>query len=566
MVSPHLKRKTQELPHVSPGAQKLLKTVYNQQNREEGETEAPKVRVSELISKMAFYYEKIRNSVDYNEEYLLRKDAIERILKRQIVIESIIKASKSEEIAKHLLVELIRAGYLPNNKVPEDKIREVGRIIEKYIKLRNYSLPSLASSLNLSPSEKRTKAEKKNIEERRDLNNWILALAASEIEENLGRDEVKETVVKNLFEYLNSNIQLPENSSYRKDLKIQIYISIHRKFLKFDDDMLSFILFKYFNGEWKVAGDEEIKSIGENIDAHRQAINKQLEHPLARQIDKVVGRYSIFYSILTDMMREDPVYFYNVVSSKPEVFSDLAKKIFNKRFKQSKSKLWRAATRSIIYIFLTKSIFVIILEVPATKWLGETIDPLSLAINILFPPFLLFLAVFFTRLSNEENTSRVIEGVKEITFQEDQRSEPVYLRSPSKRGRVSNFVFGTFYSLTFLISFGAVVWILDQIGFNWVSIIIFLFFLAFVSFFAIRIRKTTREFIIVEPKENIFTFLLDFFSIPIIAVGKWLSQRFSRLNVFVFILDFIIEAPFKVFVEIAEQWTKYVKERKDDIV
>jgi len=566
MVSPHLKRKTQELPHVSPGAQKLLKTVYNQQNREEGETEAPKIRVSELISKMAFYYEKIRNSVDYNEEYLLRKDAIERILKRQIVIESIIKASKSEEIAKHLLVELIRAGYLPNNKVPEDKIREVGRIIEKYIKLRNYSLPSLASSLNLSPSEKRTKAEKKNIEERRDLNNWILALAASEIEENLGRDEVKETVVKNLFEYLNSNIQLPENSSYRKDLKIQIYISIHRKFLKFDDDMLSFILFKYFNGEWKVAGDEEIKSIGENIDAHRQAINKQLEHPLARQIDKVVGRYSIFYSILTDMMREDPVYFYNVVSSKPEVFSDLAKKIFNKRFKQSKSKLWRAATRSIIYIFLTKSIFVIILEVPATKWLGETIDPLSLAINILFPPFLLFLAVFFTRLSNEENTSRVIEGVKEITFQEDQRSEPVYLRSPSKRGRVSNFVFGTFYSLTFLISFGAVVWILDQIGFNWVSIIIFLFFLAFVSFFAIRIRKTTREFIIVEPKENIFTFLLDFFSIPIIAVGKWLSQRFSRLNVFVFILDFIIEAPFKVFVEIAEQWTKYVKERKDDIV
>ncbi|HMB65814.1 MAG TPA: hypothetical protein VKO42_02970, partial [Patescibacteria group bacterium] len=329
---------------------------------------------------------------------------------------------------------------------------------------------------------------------------------------------------------------------------------------------LSFILFKYFNGEWKAAGDEEIKSIGENIDAHRQAINKQLEHPLARQIDKVVGRYSIFYSILTDMMREDPVYFYNVVSSKPEVFSDLAKKIFNKRFKQSKSKLWRAATRSIIYIFLTKSIFVIILEVPATKWLGETIDPLSLAINILFPPFLLFLAVFFTRLSNEENTSRVIEGVKEITFQEDQRSEPVYLRSPSKRGRVSNFVFGTFYSLTFLISFGAVVWILDQIGFNWVSIIIFLFFLAFVSFFAIRIRKTTREFIIVEPKENIFTFLLDFFSIPIIAVGKWLSQRFSRLNVFVFILDFIIEAPFKVFVEIAEQWTKYVKERKDDIV
>jgi len=70
---------------------------------------------------------------------------------------------------------------------------------------------------------------------------------------------------------------------------------------------------------------------------------------------------------------------------------------------------------------------------------------------------------------------------------------------------------------------------------------------------------------VVEPKENIFVFIIDFFYIPIIAVGKWLSQKFSRLNVLVFVLDFIIEAPFKIFVEIAEEWTKYVKERKEDI-
>jgi len=31
-------------------------------------------------------------------------------------------------------------------------------------------------------------------------------------------------------------------------------------------------------------------------------------------------------------------------------------------------------------------------------------------------------------------------------------------------------------------------------------------------------------------------------------------------------LDFIIEAPFKIFVDIAEQWTKYVRERKEDIM
>jgi hypothetical protein len=48
-------------------------------------------------------------------------------------------------------------------------------------------------------------------------------------------------------------------------------------------------------------------------------------------------------------------------------------------------------------------------------------------------------------------------------------------------------------------------------------------------------------------------------------VGKWLSNNVSKVNIFVFIFDFIIEAPFKVFVNVAEEWTRYVKERKDEI-
>jgi len=71
---------------------------------------------------------------------------------------------------------------------------------------------------------------------------------------------------------------------------------------------------------------------------------------------------------------------------------------------------------------------------------------------------------------------------------------------------------------------------------------------------------------VVEQKENILSFFSDFFYVPIVSAGKWISEKFDKVNVFVFILDFIIEAPFKIFVEIAEEWTKYVKERKDEIV
>jgi hypothetical protein len=112
--------------------------------------------------------------------------------------------------------------------------------------------------------------------------------------------------------------------------------------------------------------------------------------------------------------------------------------------------------------------------------------------------------------------------------------------------------------------YGIVV-LLQSIGFTFVSIVIFLFFLALVSFFGIRIKRIAREYIMVEPRESIFGLLLDFFYIPIVSFGKWLSENFSRVNVFVFVLDFIIEAPFKIFVEIAEEWTKYVRERKEEI-
>jgi len=171
-----------------------------------------------------------------------------------------------------------------------------------------------------------------------------------------------------------------------------------------------------------------------------------------------------------------------------------------------------------------------------------------------------------TRISSENNAKKITEGVGEITFDEKKRTDPIILRKPIKRGIITGTIFGFIYFCTYFISFGVVVWALKKINFNWVSISIFLFFLAFVSFFSIRIRRSVRQLVVVEEKENLLTFLVDFFFIPIVGVGKWLSQKFSKLNVFIFILDFIIEAPFKVFVEIAEQWTRYVKERRDDIV
>lgn len=554
MLNPTLNTKSEKSLEITDSAKKLFQVIYEEKTKkEESGDDIPRIKVSSLISKMAFYYEKIRNSVDYKEEHLLRKNAILRILKRQIVIEGAIQIQevKSAGVAKHLLTELIRAGYLPNNKIPETKISEAASIIDKYIKLRNYSI---------------LRAPKTDFQARNEIVNFVLSLAACELEENMGRKKVDEVIISDIYEILKNVVRLPENSRYASDKEIQIYIGIHRNLLKFDNDMIAFILFKYYNGRWKESDDKDIESIGSNIISLRQAIDDQISHPLAGQLNKVISRYTVYFSILKDVIEENPVVVYNNFKNDPKAFSRDIKKSCNKRYDYARTKLWRAAVRSIIYIFITKSAFAVALEVPATQLFGETINLFALGINVVFPALLLFVIVIFTELPSENNTAKITQGINGLVFSDYTKQEPITLRAAAKRGGIMNFIFGTVYSVAFLFSIGLIIYFLDGVGFNFVSIVIFLFFLLFVSFFAIRIRKGAHELIIIEGKESLFGFLSDIFYIPIVSAGKWLSERFSRLNVFVFVLDFIIEAPFKIFVEIAEEWTKYVKERRDEIV
>ncbi|OGF28026.1 hypothetical protein A2331_02865 [Candidatus Falkowbacteria bacterium RIFOXYB2_FULL_34_18] len=556
MPSPTLSRKSNQSLTLSENAKRLFQVIYHEQNQEEkDDDEIPKIKVSELVSKMSFYYEKIRNMVDYEEEYLLRKNAIERILRRQIVIEGkitevISKELNIPEISKHLITELISAAYLPNNKIPESKINEISKIINKYLILKKYFLIEFKDL---------------KINEKNEIVKWIIALLASDIEENLGRSRVDLTVVDYMFELLAGGITLPKNSPYEDDRKIQIFIGIYRNFLKFDQGMMSHILFKYYNRGWSGCDERAVESVAKNIIDLKDKIQEQINHPLAGQLNRIISRYTVFFSMLVDAIEENPEDVYTSFKNDPKALDRSIKKVCKKKYGEVRKKLWRAAIRSIIYIFITKSVFAIALEVPANKWLGEELNAFSLLINIAFPAILLFFVVLFTKFPSDDNSVKVVSGIEGVIFLEKQEEIKHKLRKPAKRSAVLHTIFGLIYAVTFFLSFGAIIWALDKINFSWVSMVIFLFFLAFVSFFSIRIRKGARELMVLESKEKFLTLLIDFFYVPIIEAGKWLSEKFSKINVFVFIMDVIIEAPFKIFITVAEEWTKYVRERKDEI-
>ncbi|MGE5425954.1 MAG: hypothetical protein ACM3PZ_02685 [Bacillota bacterium] len=574
MVSPNLAtKKTQTgTEEMNDNAKKLFQAVYNDLKKPDApDDESPRLRVSTLISRMAFFYEKIRNAVDYEEDHLLRKNAIARILKRQIVIEGILKSINSEQLARHLLEELIRASYLPNNVLPESKAKDVARTLDKYIKLKDAALEQFQTGLGIKAGLQEGKNE---MREKNRLVNWIIAMAACEIEEDLGRSQVKPAMVNVMFDTLQRIIKLPPELPHGDDLDIQIYLSISRTFSRFDEEMLSFVLFKYYNQGWVddrldstlAPDDGTIRKIALRLNLLRQSIDGQMKHPLKKQLDRIVRRYALYFTVLQDAISGDPAKVYNDFRQNPKAFTSLVRKVCAAKYKKAKSRLWRAAMRSIVYIFLTKSVFVFLIEVPAINWFNQPLNPVALAINVAFPAVLLFLIVTFTRVPDDSNTDRIVEGVREIAIAGSERQQPIMLRNPKKRSGPMNFMFNLIYASTFFISIYFIIWVLTRANFNWVSITIFLFFLAFVSFFSIIVTRGVKDLLVVEKKENLPSFLLDLFYMPIIMAGKWLSSNVSKVNVFIFLFDFVIEAPFKIVIDIAEEWTKYIKERKDNMV
>ncbi|MCK5027533.1 MAG: hypothetical protein KAS07_03880, partial [Candidatus Pacebacteria bacterium] len=109
---------------------KLLDTVknYSYPDYLTAEEHEPRIVVGEIVSRAARYYEKARYSVEYKEEHLLRRTAIERILRRRLTIDFV-----QEKSGRAFLVELIQAGYLPNDTLPERAQAPIQTVIDKTI-------------------------------------------------------------------------------------------------------------------------------------------------------------------------------------------------------------------------------------------------------------------------------------------------------------------------------------------------------------------------------------------------------------------------------------------------
>jgi hypothetical protein len=496
--------------------------------------ESSRLSVHAAVSRFSVLYEKIRNAVDYREEHLLRKAAITRIVKRQLALDG-----DPRSIGQQLVRELIAARYLPNNVLPESLCDGAADIVAKYVVLRRLDVGSESHY------------------------DWLMGILAAELEEYLDDHGQVKVFTHYLYEQLAERITL-HNGVTEDERRIQVYIACHRALIKGDDEMIGYKLVRAFYPTWMDA-EYWIQAPAEvalEMTSVESRVKTALRDPLAVKFQHAVKPWAISLNILRTALNENPVNAEVLLADKVALHAAV-ERIAGKRIAESKAKLRRGTLRATIYLFITKMLLALAIEIPSELLLYQQIHRASLAINIAFPPTLMFLVGLLIRPPGKDNVKRIVLGVDELLSEEGPKGREV--RPAKKHGMLGRFFFGTAYFFAFFVTFGATFFLLEFLHFTWISAGIFIFFLCVVSFFAFRLRMLTREYVAVPRPDNLFTIVTDFFSIPILRAGRFLSETISRFNVFVFFFDFIFEAPFKIFLNILEEWSAFMKEKKEQL-
>jgi hypothetical protein len=533
------------MAEISEQTQKLIQRYqawYNSLQKKEG---IPVLHVDTVAAKVAAFYEKMRGIIEWKEEHLLRKAAIERMLKRRLFL-----VEEAEEIAGPLVLELIRGGHFPNDNIEETKVEVVQKVLAKYIFIiKNSSLPKEELKLQLF--------------------NWLLGLAACEIEEALDPPRKERALMDYMADLVKERIEVKEGAFVIKGISEeekakQIYIAVQKALFKLDSPIISYHLLKfYYYPQWPNLPQEQLEEVAQNIYLIQNRIEKDLKHPLSEKFYQICERYNTPYLILGDILRENPTAAKEKLAQ-PELLESQIKTAYGKRLQNSKDKLLRAALYSIISIFVTKILLALFIEIPFDKYVTGQFSYFTLGLNVFIPPILMFLMILTIRPPGAGNIQRVILEVMKIVYQSE-RKDIYQIKAPQKRGVIMRSVLFLFYLLSFFISFGFIIWALQKLEFGVLSIMIFLIFLSLVLFVATRIRHRAKELQVEEEKETILTLFFDFLTLPIVRVGKWLSSQWERYNVLIVLFNILIELPFQLFTEFLEQWRYFLKEKKEEI-
>jgi len=488
------------------------------------------INVSAAMRRVAFAYERFRNTLEPDEEDVLRRKAIARILSRRLA------DNKPDTVtAIALLQELIRGNYSKgiNNDIVQHVTREVTNL-----RLLNMSI---------DPAIK----------------GWFMRVAAVSIDRELYSKSREEYLVQLFYYDAYRRVVWVDDLVKEDDRPAQLYVACHRALFAADDYEISYHYFINYLPDWKKKHltKNDAPAVAAEISKFYPKIQTILAHPGRQRLTYLLRRPAVPYRILRDVFQGSSA---DLLSS-PQALKQAVVTAMTERQQKLKDRMQRRARHSILFLLLTKTILTLLIEVPYEVFLLGSFSWLPFATNILFHPFLLFALSSLVQFPGADNTEAVAEHIQNLVTG-DGDGETIVVKAPRQYGNLTWSGFALFYALLFMGIFWGLFTALDRLNFSLVAIALFIIFLGLVSFLAVRIRRSAEEIRLLAKREGTVSLVASFLALPVLEFGSWLAQNISQVNIILFLMDRILEAPFKLFIDITEEWFVFVRDRREEIL
>ena len=530
-------------------AQKYADELISLENNE------AKIHVDELASGVAKFYEKVRKVIDWNDDNVLRRNAIERILKRKLfpkLVSGTFKEDYSYELAKTVTEELIRGGHLANHQIPKSRIDSVSNVLKKYLYTLNYTVKYYGI----------TDLKKGNM-----LITFLIEIAACEIEEVLVRPVKEYGIIEAMARIMNERIKVIPEDTVDPETKLDLLrVSVQRKLYHLDRNYIVYMYLRRKYPNWRNFSREELEWFAQNIASIKETSEEYINSKIGKKFDEVIVQYSTVFVLFDDALeslRDNPETMVSAISDKNLLLSIMQKK-YNDRRSTLKTRLKNSAIFSTLSVILTNFVTFFLIEVPLARLFYEGFNVVATLIDFILPACVMFLLIAFIKPPEEENAQRVLKAGERLLFEGSGNYEAIEVDMEEKGSVFSKlFVNGFFaFSTVILFAFVGFVFYIGQLPMT--SVVYDTFTMAMTFYAALEVRRKSKE-LYVEEKRTFKDFMFDAFTVPLAKVGGFLSSKWREYNVAAIFTNYLVEVPFTAMLNFIELWGNFLKDRKSEL-
>lgn len=472
----------------------------------------------------------MRNAAEYTEEHLLLQRATRRFYRRNIPLHT---HHALGNIGEELIIELTHAGYLTNDTISTATAAAIQQLAVDYV-ATYWRLRDAGVSVE-------------------DASTWVFDILSVETETRLNPHDTTTAFAYFAYQHYRQLFDGQPLLKHEGDLEqyeISLYVAVHRVLLKSDLATVRHDLVRMY----RQTPDDIAAFI-----AFNRTATELYNSPLTRTLDRAVSKYGAPLRVLKSMIdshTDVPA----LLQNREQFLAAYRQQTFME-YKTIGQRLNKGIIKSIVFILVTKAIIGVGVEVPYDLLTVGSVALLPLGVNLLFPPLYMASLKIGLKVPSANNAAALQDYIDKALFTDAPPLKPSLRNltvSVSGLGKLT-------YSVLFLIPLAVMVFALSLLHFNIVQGVVFFAFLSTASFLGYRLSQTVRELELGAKETGLLRALRDFFYLPFIMVGQWLTSKYARVNVVGMALDMLIELPLKTVLRLIRQWTRFLNDKREQM-